>query len=139
MATVTFSNNPTSIETLPAIQELQSRPQWVCRDATKNPYNAYTGSLAKSNDPDTWASYERAKRAYEQSLATSTPYSGIGYVFNQDICGIDLDHCVHPETGQIDAWAQEILDTINSYAEYSPNDGIHILVHAHLSDEAWHK
>ena len=115
---------------LPALEELQARPQWVCwrkeerqGTFTKVPYNARTGNKAQSDNPTTWASYAQAV----QALRTGT-YHGIGYVFHRDYTGIDLDHCVNPD-GSIDPWAQAYLDRFGSYAEYSPSKtGIHILV-----------
>src|SRR5258708_5580064 len=115
---------------VPALEELQGRPQWVCwrkeerqGTFTKVPYNARTGERAASDHPATWASYDQAV----QALRTGT-YHGIGYVFHQDYTGIDLDHCVNPD-GSIDPWAQAYLDRLGSYAEYSPSGtGIHILV-----------
>jgi len=115
---------------VPALEELQGRPQWVCwrkeerqGTFTKVPYNARTGERAASDHPATWASYDQAV----QALRTGT-YHGIGYVFHQDYTGIDLDHCVNPD-GSIDPWAQAYLDRLGSYAEYSPSGtGIHVLV-----------
>jgi len=115
---------------LPALEELQARPQWVCwrkeerqGKLTKVPYNARTGNKAQSDNSATWASYAQAV----QALRTGT-YHGIGYVFHRDYTGIDLDHCVNPD-GRIDPWAQAYLDRLGSYAEYSPSKtGVHILV-----------
>ena len=37
--------------------------------------------------------------------------NGIGFALTgTEIGAIDLDHCRDPETGAVDAWAQEILD-----------------------------
>ncbi|MBV9688464.1 MAG: hypothetical protein JO202_02015 [Ktedonobacteraceae bacterium] len=112
---------------LPALEELQARPQWVCwrkeqRQGkwTKVPYHPLTGRKAESNNPQTWVTYAQAQRA--------GTYDGVGYMFHRDYTGVDLDHCVN-EDGSIDAWAQGYLDRLNSYAEYSPSrTGIHILV-----------
>ena len=124
------SADPSPAPSLPALLELQARPQWVCwrREErqgrfTKVPYNARTGKRAASDTPATWSSYDQAVRA----LRTDT-YLGLGYVFHRDYTGIDLDHCVNSD-GQIDSWAQDYLDRLGSYAEYSPSGtGIHILV-----------
>jgi putative DNA primase/helicase len=96
-----------STRKLPALEELQARPQWVCwrkeerqGTFTKVPYNARTGNKAQSDNPATWASYGQAV----QALRTGT-YHGLGYVFHRDYTGIDLDHCVNPD-GRIDPWAQ---------------------------------
>lgn len=44
-----------------------------------------------------------------------------------DVTGIDLDHCIQSD-GSIEPWAQRILDVLASYAEFSPNDGIHLFL-----------
>ncbi len=118
-----------------ALAELQRHPQWVCwrkeerrGNVTKVPYNPQTGSFARSDDPSTWASFPMARQAYECSLTRRRPYDGIGYMFQRDYTGIDLDHCVHAD-GSIDSWAQAYLRRLPSYAEYSPSKtGIHVLV-----------
>jgi len=119
-----------STPNVPALAELQARPQWVCwrkeqrqGKLTKVPYDAITGRRAEANNPQTWTSYAQAV----QALHTGT-YHGIGYMFQRDYTGIDLDHCVS-EDGRIESWAQAYLDRLPSYAEYSPSEtGIHILV-----------
>jgi putative DNA primase/helicase len=124
--TVSSNNTP------PALEELQARPQWVCwrKEArggkpTKVPYNPRTGALARSDDPATWASYAQAQAAWDKR---SHRYDGLGYMFAGDYTGIDLDQCVNAAS-TIDPWAQEVLDRLPSYAEYSPSgSGIHILV-----------
>jgi putative DNA primase/helicase len=52
------------------------------------------------------------------------PLSGIGFVVTNDdrFVGIDLDHCVDPDSGQVEYWAQEIVDQLNTYTEVTPND-----------------
>jgi len=48
-------------------------------------------------------------------------------------CGVDLDGCLDPETGEIEGWAQEIIDELDSYAEISPSGtGVHVLVRGSL-------
>jgi primase-polymerase (primpol)-like protein len=108
---------------LPALKTLRSLPQWVCwrkikrnGEYTKPPYNAYTGKEAASDDPSSWASYDRVQETFERSQGH---YNGIGFMFNAKvvpITGIDLDHCIDA-SGNIEAWAQEIIDFLNSYAE----------------------
>src|SRR5215831_5390133 len=77
--------------TLPALLELQARPQWVCWRKeqrgdryTKVPYNPRTGKGAASDGPATWSSYEQAFMALGMGL-----YHGLGFMFNQDYTGID--------------------------------------------------
>lgn len=124
-------------------EEMQQRPHWVVwrleeRDgkSTKVPYSAQCGSYARTNDPSTWASYETAKRSYEQG-----GYTGVGFVFSpaDSYSGIDLDHCLN-EDGSIQAWAKAIVDRLASYSEISPSGrGIKIIVKGKLPEGSKHK
>src|SRR5215207_9094389 len=118
-------------------QNIRDLRQWLCwrteeRDGkpTKVPYSPLTGEKANSTDPETWASYEEAVSAYREH-----GYDGIGFVFTpeDDLCGVDLDGCLDPETGEIESWAQEIIEELNSYTEISPSGrGIHVLLRGSL-------
>ncbi|MGG1624393.1 DNA primase, partial [Bacillus subtilis] len=60
-------------------------------------------------------------------------YDGIGFMFSKDdpFIGIDIDHCVND--GVLSPFAQEIIQTINSYTEYSPSgEGVHIIAKGKL-------
>src|SRR5258708_9900077 len=127
------------------LADLKAQPVWVCfkieeRDGktTKPPFSPLTGRGAKQNDSTTWATYEQAKAAFERG-----GYDGIGFQFCPEmlpITGIDLDHCVDPETGQIDTWAREIIESLASYTEYSPSKtGVHILIVGNAKDITLHK
>ncbi len=139
-------------ETTPAIiaenipQELRELEQWVCwrgeeRDGklTKVPYTAGTVRRASSTDPTTWSTFEEAFAAYEfgfdalSDIEYGEPsYDGIGFAFSggDPFCGVDLDKCRDPETGDIAPWAQEIIDRAHEgYIEVSPSGtGIHIII-----------
>lgn len=115
--------------------EIQGLRQWVVwkllqRDgrATKIPVNPLTGRLASSTAPDTWATLDDAL-----SAAASGRYSGIGLMFANGFCGVDLDKCRDPLTGAIDDWAMVIVETLDSYTEVSPSQtGLHIFARAEL-------
>jgi len=118
----------TATDTLPALEELQPGQQWICFIKSKVPYNPNNGQAAQSDTPTTWASYDLAWRSW---VANSGYYAGIGRMFlrEQRITGIDLDHCIDDQ-GNIAAWAQRIVDWLNSYTEYSPSGrGLHIWIH----------
>ena len=107
--------------------------QWLCwrteerhGKPTKVPYDPSTGEKAESTNPKTWTSYKKAV-----SVCKDHGYEGIGFVFTpeDDLCGVDLDKCLDPETGEIEGWAQEVIEELDSYAEISPSGtGVHILV-----------
>jgi hypothetical protein len=111
--------------------------QWLCwrqeeREGkpTKVPYSPITGHRASSTNPETWAGYQESLRACKDQ-----GYGGIGFVFTpeDDLCGVDLDGCLDPETGEIEGWAQEVIGELDSYTEISPSGtGVHILVRATL-------
>src|ERR687890_2660085 len=111
--------------------------QWLCwrseeRDGkpTKVPYAPATGKRADSTVPETWTGYQEAVRVCKEQ-----GYSGIGFVFTpeDDLCGVDLDRCLDPETGEIEGWVQEVIGELNSYTEISPSGtGVHILVRGEL-------
>lgn len=103
--------------------------QWkVTQDGkrTKQPVNPHTGELASSTNPATWGSYEEAVAACDMF-----GYPGIGLVFTalDPYCGIDLDGCRDPETGEIEEWAKKIVTALDSYSEVSPSGtGVHIIL-----------
>jgi len=105
---------------------LVQRPQWLVwrlesrgGKPTKVPYQAKNGQNGKSNDPSTWSSFDIAARA----VRSSDRYSGVGFAFSEGdgLCGVDLDKCIN-EDGEIEPWAQEVIDRFSgSYVELSPS------------------
>jgi putative DNA primase/helicase len=121
---------------------LAERPQWVnwrleMRDdkSTKVPYTPGTNRRASSTDLMTWGTLSEALLAYATG---EPPYDGIGFVFcsADPFVGIDLDDCRNPETGEIAAWAQKILNRVQEgYVEISPSGaGVHIIVEGSVRD-----
>ena len=114
---------------------LKVRPQWVnWRYAldrgkwTKHPYSPRSGKKASSTDLLTWSSFECVFDAYEAG-----GYDGVGFVLcsGDPFTGIDLDGCRDPATGDVAAWAEEIVRCFDSYTEVSPSGtGLHVLVKA---------
>jgi transcriptional regulator with XRE-family HTH domain len=126
-----ISSQSVSSDNIPS--EMKEYPHWVCwgiekRDSkdTKIPYSPH-GGKAKSDDPSTWGTFEQAQAYLEQH----PNLSGLGFVFADDdpFCGVDLDKCRNPETGEINADAQKMIDDFASYTEISPSgEGVHIIV-----------
>lgn len=109
--------------------ELRALPQWVARAVDKKPFCA-PGRLASSTDPATWLTFDAA-----EALCGAAGLAGVGFVFSptDNYTGIDLDKCRDPGTGAIEAWAQRLIERLNSYTEISPSGtGVHILVRATL-------
>ena len=122
---------PVITEKLPA--RLRERDQWVAYRmemrsgrSTKVPINVHTHGMAKTNAPDTWAPFEKVRKAYE-----SGAYPGPGFVFSakDPFFFIDLDDCRDPETGRIDPQAEAIIEQfIDTYVEVSTSGtGIRIV------------
>ena len=89
---------------------------------TKVPYQPDTGLGAKSNDPNSFVSYDTAVQA--------KGYDGIGIGIFNGICAIDLDGCV-TDSGYYTETAAEIVHLMHSYTEFSPSgNGLHILFRA---------
>jgi putative DNA primase/helicase len=112
-------------------------------NVTKPPYRADGKGKASSIDPATWSTFDVALRAYR-----TQGWDGIGSVLarfpaghpyetsNDELIGVDLDHCRDRATGVLTPVAASIISMIDSYAEYSPSgDGIRIFAIATLPDE----
>jgi hypothetical protein len=111
-------------------QELRRNKDGVVKKI-KVPYNAKTKkrTRAKSNDPSTWSTFDEAVAAYRRG-----GYDGIGFCLSGDLIAVDLDGCVLQD-GSVEAWAQQIVDELDSYTERSVNGGIHVMVHGQLPGE----
>jgi putative DNA primase/helicase len=98
---------------------------------TKVPYSAHDGSNASSTDPKTWATFRQAIEYHLDNDWTD----GVGMVVcdEDDFVGIDLDHCRDAETGELEPWAQKVVETVNSYTEVTPsNEGLRIFARGTL-------
>jgi hypothetical protein len=108
--------------------DLANQPVWVGwrREtrkgrSTKVPYNPRTGRRAASDDPSTWATLEQAR-----SWVATDHGNGVGVMLGQldggmFLCGVDLDSCRNPASGDFAPWAQEIVDRFVTYTEVSPS------------------
>lgn len=132
MQNSTTSPQKINIDAIPL--ELRERPQWIVwrdDDGRKIP-------LGKSNDSTTWTTFGKALNRFD----SDPKLSGIGYVFAPDdpYCGIDLDSCRDPETGELAGWAVSILASffkVSAYAEISPSEtGVKVITRARKPDNA---
>ncbi|MED3090626.1 phage/plasmid primase, P4 family, partial [Bacillus toyonensis] len=76
----------------------------------------------------TWSTFATAVKFYLEG-----DYDGIGFVFSRqdNYIGIDVDKCV--AEGKTNAFSTEIIDTLDSYTEFSPSgEGIHIIIKGNL-------
>lgn len=115
---------------VPAMLE---RDQWLIREGKvpKAPWAAgeVSDRGAGGDDPGNellWASFETADEFLDM---LPTPKWGLYFVLDPTgpLAAIDLDECRDPETGEIDEWAQDIIDEADAFTEISPSgDGVHI-------------
>lgn len=138
----------TNLERIPA--ELRSLPRWICwrmeerpdangeMQPTKVPYRADGRGKAKTADGrgkvgsarTTWGTFSDAVAASKR-----LGFDGIGFVFSDDddLMGIDLDHCRDPRTGAIAPAAQELVDAFDTYTEVSTSgSGVHLILRGHF-------
>lgn len=107
--------------------ELKQAPVWVCwkreltpdGKPTKIPKNPKTGGNAASDKPTTWTTYEQAE-------AAANNFDGVGFMFTNDLAGIDIDGINgDPEREE---QAREIISHMQTYTEYSPSGtGYHLI------------
>lgn len=89
---------------------------------TKVPYNPNNGKKASSVNPRTWGNFDAACAAVDKY-----GFEGVGIMFGRGLIGIDIDHVIDAN-GKISERAKEVIDSVNSYTEYSPSgSGVHIL------------
>ncbi|OUB67917.1 DNA primase [Bacillus thuringiensis serovar zhaodongensis] len=127
-----MKKNPYNFNEIPA--ELKALPQWILwkfetrnGKQTKVPCQV-TGEMAQANNRRTWSTFATAVKFYLEG-----EYDGIGFVFSRqdNYIGIDIDKCV--VDGKTNAFATEIIDTLDSYTEFSPSgNGIHIIIRGGL-------
>jgi len=113
----------------PALEPLKDLQHWLVwkyqttktGKPTKVPFQI-DGSKAKSTDPSTRVEYDAA-------LSASENFDGIGFaLLDSGIAAFDIDDCRDPETGEIEPWAQQLVDKAASYAEVTPSKtGLRIL------------
>jgi len=122
---------------------LKDRVQWVAwrlvkvkgeKKPKKVPYQAKAPKRqASTTNPKTWGTFEEALQAYHEHN-----FDGVGFVFPMDdpFTGVDLDKCRNTATGELEPWAQRIVEQLDSYCEVSPSGtGLHIIVKGALPKE----
>jgi primase-polymerase (primpol)-like protein len=110
------------------LSDLAHKRTWVgwreeTRDGRKTrvPIDPITAARARSDNPQTWAS-----RGEAETWVVCNAGAGVGLMFTAieeglHLGGIDLDTCRDPETGHIEAWADDIIRRFKTYAEISPS------------------
>ena len=122
---------------------LVERRQWILwkwewsvqqKRWAKVPYQTNREWKARSTDPSTWNTFDAVRTAYQRG-----GFDGVGFVLsaNDPFVFVDLDHVV--VDGDLEPWAQELVDHAGSYHEWSiRGEGVHILVEGVLPDGKGH-
>lgn len=109
-------------------KELKKLKQWVCTwDNSKIPMRVFERKAASSTAPETWGTFQQAKRAVETGF-----YDNLGFVFAENgIVGIDID--IGFENGLMTPICADIIKACNSYTEKSKSGrGVHIFLRGNI-------
>lgn len=131
-------------------EELKELKQWCCfkleargEKMTKIPVDANTGGFGRSNDENTWATFEVAIEAIEKYNL-----DGLGFYFKTPYFGIDIDgvkddidrYLSGIEKEQENNIVAEFIEMMGSYSEISVSGtGIHIIAKGELPEGARRK
>lgn len=137
------------------IEDLKKKPVWVNwilfgnpanpteppSKKPKNPKNLFNASV---NDPATWGTFEQAKTNVGKTIThrhytakdTFTEHqceiAGIGFVFTDGICGIDIDN--KKGKPELDRQAETVINLMDTHTERSPSEtGRHIIFRCDMS------
>lgn len=104
--------------------EMIKKEQWVCcREDSKIPFKAWEYDPASTTDSKTWSDFWTAQAAVVEGY-----YSSLGYVFDGDYVGIDIDTGLD-EYGLINDLSLDIINACKSYCEESRSGrGFHIIL-----------
>lgn len=94
--------------------------RWRNEKWDKPPLRIDDGKSAKSNDPNTWCSFDLALKAHRDGR-----FDGIGVTFGdcggKNLAGVDLDDVI--QDGQLAPWAMWVIARLDTYCEISPSGG----------------
>ena len=115
-------------------QFLKDQPQWCCAKVTWNagkgrydkvPVDAKTGRAASSTDPRTWADFATALAYYRRN---PTRVQAMMFALTPPLVGMDWDHVVDSEAGEIDPDVRADLVALGTYADRSiSGTGVHAI------------
>lgn len=112
-------------------EEMKAERRWVLWKTklndkgklTKIPICGYNGFPARSNDKDTWSTFE-------ECLENQSTYKcrGLGFMLGDGYVGVDIDHSIDNKE-----LLDEFITMLKSYTEISQSgEGIHIIVKGYL-------
>ena len=125
-------------------EEIRNQDRWVCwrldrnpdpsKKDIKKPIRARDLGLASTTRAETWAPFKLAYATAEYQHVNNGGFlRGVGWVVAPGYVGIDLDNCRSPDSGEIESWAQEVIDRMDTYTEVSPSQtGVRLICRGHL-------
>ncbi len=110
----------------PLVEQFGDQQRWVTwkmqerkGKKTKIPFDLF-GSMASSTDKETWSTYHEVKMVSDNVGIVFTP--------EQNLLGIDIDHCID-ESGNIPNEIQQFIVLADTYTEISPSKkGLHLFL-----------
>src|SRR4028119_1074650 len=101
MESYTVNNVPSNPNVPAELRDLDQWVGWEYAKGKKRPLDPATGEGASTTDPETWGTFTDANALAER----------VGFVFTEDdpYCGIDLDDCLDPWTGEVCPAAWEVV------------------------------
>jgi hypothetical protein len=142
-ATDTTGNSIRRIAPACVPERLKLEDKWLCWrgvwDQAKQKLNKVPktvfGTAGSSTNPETWATFEDAVGAVGSRGLDGIGFAGLG---KTPYSGIDIDHCIDPETGEIFPVAMKIVREFDSYTEITPSlDGLRIWIEAEKPPGSW--
>jgi putative DNA primase/helicase len=129
-----FGNIPHELKKLKqfVLWKLEPRPEpGNPGKMTKPPYNPNDPKKRASvTDPNDWGTYDQVIDIFKRG-----GFSGIGFVFTKaaGYVGIDFDHCIDAQTGDLKPGIIKELYSIDSYTEISASGtGIHVILRGEI-------
>lgn len=113
--------------------DLRKVNRWICHNKNKAPISVKTGQIANAYESSNWATFEDARKYY---ISNYGDVAGIGFVFSDedDVIGIDLDHCLDENGNPINEIVKKIIEMNESYIERSfSGTGLHIFTRGILA------
>lgn len=99
----------------------------------KVPRHWRKGHRISTRQPEQWTSRRRAAESVKRH-----GYAGVGVLIQPGLVVVDLDDCID-WLGEVEPWAQEVVEVLDSYTEVSPSGtGLHVFLRGKCDFELFH-
>lgn len=124
-----------NISNIPA--ELRNQANWVQYDLVPDPKRPDKKPSKRPCVKYARTEHKRNRRTLDH-LLTRRPTSGFQIVVEKEegFVFVDIDKCRDPETGELTALAQDVVEQLNTYCEISPSGtGLRLVCRGTLADD----